>query len=160
MHIKSKVYSENVSGIDRGSGLFAVKLSGVEYDGMSVGNMVAVNLHSPFAWGADAMDTVHNAAAMEEATFMGRYERLLTPALGSMRQTLCDKHYLICTAPSPLLPYQIPAGTADKRTKRLLPEGRCAQAQGFSVGYGRFFGWFQPMSVTPRNLNTSNRALP
>ena len=43
---------------------------------------------------------------------------------------------------------------------KLLPEGRCVQAQGFSVGYGRLFGWFQPMSVTPRNLNTSNRALP
>lgn len=35
----------NVSGIDRESGLFVIKPSGVEYDGMSVADMVVVDLH-------------------------------------------------------------------------------------------------------------------
>ena len=34
----------NVSGIDRESGLFVIKPSGVEYDGMSVEDMVVVDL--------------------------------------------------------------------------------------------------------------------
>ena len=33
-------------------------------------------------------------------------------------------------------------------------------ANGFSVGYIMPFGWLNPMSVTPRYLNTSNRAFP
>lgn len=35
----------NVSGIDRESGLFVIKPSGVEYDGMRVEDMVVVDLH-------------------------------------------------------------------------------------------------------------------
>ena len=90
---------------------------------MSVGNMMAVNVYGPFAWGSDAMDALHNAAVMEEITFMDRHAMIFNPALGSLRQTLRDKHYLPCTSGTPL-PYRIPTGTADKRIKKLLPEGR------------------------------------
>ena len=33
-------------------------------------------------------------------------------------------------------------------------------ANGFSVGYGRLFGWLYAISLTPRNLNTSKRSFP
>ena len=35
----------NVSGIDRASGLVVIKPSGVSYDGMTVGDMVVVDLN-------------------------------------------------------------------------------------------------------------------
>lgn len=190
----------NVSGIDRDSGLFVIKPSGVEYDGMSIEDMVVVNLdgkvvegkrkpssdtathlelykafpkcggivhthsrwattfaqagmdipamgtthgdyfygaipctrlltdaeirgeyeketgkvivetfrdkdpeaipgvlvcsHGPFAWGTDAMNAVHNAVVMEEVAFMDWHAMVINPVLGSMQQTLLDKHFL------------------------------------------------------------------
>ena len=52
--------------------------------------MMAVNVYGPFAWGSDAMDALHNAAVMEELTFMVRHAMIFNPALGSLRQTLRD----------------------------------------------------------------------
>ena len=50
--------------------------------------------HGPFAWGRDAMNALHNAVVMEEVAFMDWHAIVLNPVLGSMQQTLLDKHYL------------------------------------------------------------------
>ena len=55
---------------------------------------VLVYSHGPFAWGADAMDAVHNAVVMEEVAFMDWHAMVLNPDQGPMQQTLLDKHYL------------------------------------------------------------------
>ena len=55
---------------------------------------VLVCSHGPFAWGTDAMNAVHNAVVMEEVAFMDWHAMVINPALGSMQQTLLDKHYL------------------------------------------------------------------
>lgn len=50
--------------------------------------------HGPFAWGKDADNAVHNAVVLEEIAFMNLFALQLNPQLGSMQQTLLDKHYL------------------------------------------------------------------
>ena len=55
---------------------------------------VLVCSHGPFAWGSDPMNAVHNAVVMEECAFMAYHAMTLNPSLGSMQQTLLDKHYL------------------------------------------------------------------
>lgn len=55
---------------------------------------VVVCSHGPFAWGKDAMDAVHNAVVLEEIAFMDWHAMTINPELGSMQQTLLDKHYL------------------------------------------------------------------
>lgn len=55
---------------------------------------VLVFSHGPFAWGTDAMNAVHNAVVMEEVAFMDYHAITLNPDIGSMQQTLLDKHYL------------------------------------------------------------------
>lgn len=55
---------------------------------------VLVFSHGPFAWGTDAMNAVHNAVVMEEVAFMDYHAITLNPGIGSMQQTLLDKHYL------------------------------------------------------------------
>lgn len=55
---------------------------------------VLVHSHGPFAWGADAMDAVHNAVVLEEVAFMDYHAMSLNPAAGRMQQELLDKHYL------------------------------------------------------------------
>ena len=55
---------------------------------------VVVCSHGPFAWGSDPLNAVHNAVVMEEVAFMNWHAMVLNPGLGSMQQTLLDKHYL------------------------------------------------------------------
>jgi len=55
---------------------------------------VLVFNHGPFSWGKDARDAVHNAVVMEQAAKMALGTRLLSPQLGSIDQTLLDKHFL------------------------------------------------------------------
>ncbi len=55
---------------------------------------VLVFSHGPFAWGTDAMNAVHNAVVMEEVAFMDFHAMMLNPQLGSIQQTLLDRHYL------------------------------------------------------------------
>ncbi len=55
---------------------------------------VLVHSHGPFAWGADAMDAVHNAVVLEEVAFMNFHAMMLEPTLPPMQQALLDKHYL------------------------------------------------------------------
>lgn len=55
---------------------------------------VVVMSHGPFAWGTDAMNAVHNAVVMEEVAFMDWHAMILNPEMGTMQQTLLDKHYL------------------------------------------------------------------
>ncbi|MGF1777171.1 L-ribulose-5-phosphate 4-epimerase [Vibrio nomapromontoriensis] len=55
---------------------------------------VLVNAHAPFVWGKDASTAVHNAVVLEEVAYMGLFSRQLSPNLGSMPQSLLDKHYL------------------------------------------------------------------
>lgn len=55
---------------------------------------VLVNSHGPFTWGKDAFDAVHNAVVLEELAKMALHTLALNPAVGSMQQTLLDKHYL------------------------------------------------------------------
>lgn len=55
---------------------------------------VLVHSHGPFAWGADAMDAVHNAVVLEECAFMAFQTLMLNPGLEPMQQELLDKHYL------------------------------------------------------------------
>lgn len=55
---------------------------------------VLVHSHGPFAWGADAMDAVHNAVVLEEVAFLDYHALQLNPAAGAMQQELLDRHYL------------------------------------------------------------------
>lgn len=55
---------------------------------------VLVHSHGPFAWGADAMDAVHNAVVLDEVAFMNFHTLLLEPGIPPMQQDLLDKHYL------------------------------------------------------------------
>ena len=55
---------------------------------------VLVYSHGPFAWGADAMEAVHNAVVLEEIAFMNFHSMLLKPDLPPMQPELLDKHYL------------------------------------------------------------------
>lgn len=55
---------------------------------------VLVANHGPFAWGTDAHNAVHNAVVMDEVAKMAYRSMVLTPGLGSISQTILDKHYL------------------------------------------------------------------
>ncbi|MCG9551884.1 L-ribulose-5-phosphate 4-epimerase [Vibrio sp. Isolate31] len=55
---------------------------------------VLVNAHAPFVWGKDASTAVHNAVVLEEVAYMGLFSIQLSPNLGSVQQSLLDKHYL------------------------------------------------------------------
>lgn len=50
--------------------------------------------HGPFVWGKNAAEAVHNAVVMEEVAFMDWHTMIINPQMGSMQQTLLDKHYL------------------------------------------------------------------
>ena len=54
---------------------------------------VLVNAHGPFAWGADAMEAVHNAVVLEECAFTDWHALLLEPDRGEMQPELLDRHY-------------------------------------------------------------------
>jgi L-ribulose-5-phosphate 4-epimerase len=55
---------------------------------------VLVYSHGPFVWGADPMETVHNAVVLEEIAFMNFHTLLLEPSIPPMQQELLDKHFL------------------------------------------------------------------
>lgn len=55
---------------------------------------VLVHSHGPFAWGADAMDAIHNAVVLEEVAHMNFHTWMLEPGMAPMQQELLDKHYL------------------------------------------------------------------
>lgn len=55
---------------------------------------VLVHSHGPFAWGADALEAVHNAVVLEEVAFMDWHALMICPNKGIMQQELMDKHYL------------------------------------------------------------------
>lgn len=55
---------------------------------------VLVHSHSPFAWGTDPLNAVHNAVVLEELAFMAFQTELLNPAVTGMQPELLDKHYL------------------------------------------------------------------
>ena len=55
---------------------------------------VVVYSHGPFTWGKDPMEAVHNSVVMEEVAFMDWHAMLINPELGSMQQSLLDRHYL------------------------------------------------------------------
>ena len=49
--------------------------------------------HGVFAWGKDAMESVHNAVVIEECAKMAAIARLINPAVEPAPQALQDKHY-------------------------------------------------------------------
>ncbi|MFO6427665.1 L-ribulose-5-phosphate 4-epimerase [Escherichia coli] len=49
---------------------------------------------SPFAWGKNAEDAVHNAIVLEEVAYMGIFCRQFSAQLPDMQQTLLDRRYL------------------------------------------------------------------
>lgn len=55
---------------------------------------VLVNSHGPFAWGKDALDSVHNAVVLEELAKMAFNTETLNKNVGSMQDELLDKHFL------------------------------------------------------------------
>ena len=68
----------NVSGIDRGSGLIVIKPSGVEYDGMTVDDMVVVDLDGRVVEG-------HYKPSSDTPTHVALYKAF--PALGGIVHT-------------------------------------------------------------------------
>ena len=40
------------------------------------------------------MNAVHNAVVLDEIAFMDWHAMMINPQMGSMQQTLLDKHYL------------------------------------------------------------------
>ncbi|MEQ8849724.1 L-ribulose-5-phosphate 4-epimerase AraD [Botrimarina sp.] len=54
---------------------------------------VLVAGHAPFAWGADAAESVKNAIALEACAAMALDSLLLQPDLGPVEPYLLDKHY-------------------------------------------------------------------
>ncbi len=55
---------------------------------------VLVASHSPFTWGKDAADAVHNAAILEYVALLAGECLHLTPQLEPMQAVLLDKHFL------------------------------------------------------------------
>lgn len=55
---------------------------------------VVVHSHGPFAWGASALEAVHNAVVMEEVAFMDWHAMMIAPGAGRMQSELLDRHYL------------------------------------------------------------------
>ena len=55
---------------------------------------VLVHSYSPFAWGTDLLNAVHNAVVLKELAFMAFQTELLNPAVTGMQPELLDKHYL------------------------------------------------------------------
>ena len=55
---------------------------------------VLVHSHGPFTWGCDAAEAVHNAAVLEEVSFMNFHSLQLNPGQTRMQQELLDQHYL------------------------------------------------------------------
>lgn len=67
------------------------------FAGMNADDVPAVLVHShgPFAWGADAMNAVHNAVVLEEVSMMAWHNLSLSGnTIEPMQQVLLDKHYL------------------------------------------------------------------
>jgi len=55
---------------------------------------VLVKNHSPFSWGKNAYDAVHNAVVLEEVAAMNYRTMHLSTKIENMQQELLDKHYL------------------------------------------------------------------
>ena len=55
---------------------------------------VLVHSHGPFTWGTDPHNAVHNAVVLEELAFMAFHTEAISPDIGTMQQSLLDKHYL------------------------------------------------------------------
>jgi len=55
---------------------------------------VLVHSHSPFTWGRNAHEAVHNAVVLEEVAFMNFHSLQLNQNQMMMQQELLDKHYL------------------------------------------------------------------
>ena len=112
----------NVSEIDRETGYFAIKPSGVPYEKLKEEDMVIMDLegnkiegkynpssdtpkdiqavpavlcknHGPFTWGKDGMEAVHNAVVLEECAKMAMRAELINPQVKPAPQELQDKHY-------------------------------------------------------------------
>lgn len=49
--------------------------------------------HGPFSWGKDAMDSVHNAAVLEELAKMGLWTLQLNPNQSPVPDHISDKHF-------------------------------------------------------------------
>jgi L-ribulose-5-phosphate 4-epimerase len=49
--------------------------------------------HAPFAWGKNAMDSVHNSIALEMCAQMALGSLLLRPGLGSIPEHILEKHH-------------------------------------------------------------------
>lgn len=64
-----------------------------DQDPMSIPGIIVFQ-HGPFAWGKDAMDSVHNAVVMEEVAKMAFRSITINPRLSDIDSTLLDKHYL------------------------------------------------------------------
>ena len=62
-------------------------------DPMSIPGIIVFQ-HGPFAWGKNAMDSVHNAVVMEEVAKMAFRSITINPRLSDIDNTLLDKHYL------------------------------------------------------------------
>ncbi len=54
---------------------------------------VLVASHGPFTWGKSPEEAVFHAEVLEYVAKMGLYNRLLTPAITPVQQSLSDKHY-------------------------------------------------------------------
>lgn len=54
---------------------------------------ILANNHGPFSWGTDPEEAVHNAVVMEEVAMMAFNTCALTPGIGSINQTLLNKHF-------------------------------------------------------------------
>lgn len=55
---------------------------------------VLVASHGPFTWGKSPDDAVFHSEVLEYIAQMGLYNRMLTPEILAIKQTLADKHYL------------------------------------------------------------------
>lgn len=61
------------------------------YDSMNIPGIIVRN-HGPFAWGSDALESVHNAVVMETIAEMN-IKTLLLNKESKMQQYILDKHY-------------------------------------------------------------------
>lgn len=52
-----------------------------------------VHSHGPFAWGADAMEALHNAVVLEEVAFMNYHTLVLEPEIPPIARALLERHY-------------------------------------------------------------------
>ena len=90
--VKRKAKEEIEEAYEKNTGLVIIETF-KDKDPVYVPGVLCTN-HGPFTWGSDGFNAVHNAVVLEECAKMNAIAMLVkNPEIGSMQQTLLEKHF-------------------------------------------------------------------